>query len=88
MIGRHFNYVGTNRIVAAMMKDIVRRDSTAHRIVSSHNNEAADLLMRQSIDARAELSDAQPQRRLRGMFLIANVIVWIAIVALARWLIF
>ena len=70
------------------MRDVVKRNDTAPQIVAAHDYEATDSLMQQSIDASADLAKAHQRRSLRNWFLLANIIAWIGIIALIRWLFF
>lgn len=69
------------------MRDVVERNNTASQIVAAHDYEATDSLMQQSIDASADPAKAHQRRGLRNWFLLANVIAWIGIIVLIRWLI-
>lgn len=68
------------------MRDTVKRNDVAQQTAAVHDLEATDSRMLQSIGANADFIDARQRRRLRHWFLLANIAVWIGIIALIRWL--
>ncbi|MFZ5734771.1 MAG: hypothetical protein ACOY4O_18710 [Pseudomonadota bacterium] len=56
--------------------------------MAASDHEATDSLMQQSIRADADFPKAHQRRGLRNWFLLANVVVWIGIIALIRWFFF
>lgn len=68
------------------MRDVVKRNESSPHIVAASNHEATDSLMQQSIRADAEYPKAHQRRGLRNWLLLANIIVWIGIIVLIRWI--
>lgn len=67
------------------MKDVVKRDDIALHIVA-RNDEATDSLMQQSLGANVDLPGTLYRRHLRNLLLLANIVAWIGIIILIRWL--
>lgn len=70
------------------MRDVIKRNEISPHIVAASDHEATDSLMQQSIRADADFPKAHQRRGLRNWFLLANVVVWIGIIALIRWFFF